>query len=286
MAKSKKPKRGDKKSQANKPKKTKNAVPPPPEAAPVAAPDPAADVAQAPAAEPTTEPVAPVAPGATTNDADAGGDAPTDTTSPFFSRRVVIAIAAVLFVTLLVILYSLQAPRGAGLVAELERVNGSQPSTTTTAAPTTSSARLILTNYEEVRTNAKYWALTYWGMTFLAALLSAIAGLILKLDRLRNHRSTNDVAATLAVVSALLITIITTGDFRMKWQANRLAAAELEALGYRLLREPDRHREVLQAVENAMYRRQVAIIGNMQLAETTPSTADGVHTVGELPSNN
>lgn len=39
----------------------------------------------------------------------------------------------------------------------------------------------------------------------------------------------------MAVGAALLITVSTSGDFQRKWQANRIAAAELERLGYLLL---------------------------------------------------
>ena len=44
-----------------------------------------------------------------------------------------------------------------------------------------------------------------------------------------------DIAALFSVVAAMMITISTSGDFQRKWQANRIAAAELERIGYELL---------------------------------------------------
>jgi hypothetical protein len=97
-------------------------------------------------------------------------------------------------------------------------------------------ASAILTNYQETRTNAARWSGVYWGSTFIAAALSALAGLVLKLESiLRNEAIKKDVAAAFAVAAAILITISTSGDFQRKWQANRTAAAELERIGYDFL---------------------------------------------------
>jgi hypothetical protein len=77
----------------------------------------------------------------------------------------------------------------------------------------------------------------YFGCLFGSAFLSAIAALILKLELLGNHiKLKNDLAALLATFAALLVTLSTTGDFQRKWQANRIAAAEMENLAYELAR--------------------------------------------------
>jgi len=84
-------------------------------------------------------------------------------------------------------------------------------------------ARAILDNYREARTNASRWIGIYWGCTFVAAGLSALAGLVLKFETfLKNDGVKKDVAATFSVCAALLITVSTSGDFQRKWQANRI----------------------------------------------------------------
>ena len=71
-------------------------------------------------------------------------------------------------------------------------------------------ARAILDNYLETRANAARWSGVYWGFTFAAAVLSALAGLILKLETMvKNEGVKKDVAAAFAVAAALLITIRT-----------------------------------------------------------------------------
>jgi len=48
---------------------------------------------------------------------------------------------------------------------------------------------------------------------------------------IRNEAAKKDIAAALAVAAALLVTISTSGDFQRKWQAKRVAAAELAITG-------------------------------------------------------
>ena len=61
-------------------------------------------------------------------------------------------------------------------------------------------ARVIWDNYLETRANAARWSGLYWGMTFAAALLSALAALVLKLETLiRTEGAKKDLAALLSV---------------------------------------------------------------------------------------
>jgi len=56
-------------------------------------------------------------------------------------------------------------------------------------------ARAILDNYLETRSNASRWSGIYWGFTFLAATLSALAGLILKFETIiKNDGVKKDIA--------------------------------------------------------------------------------------------
>jgi len=96
---------------------------------------------------------------------------------------------------------------------------------------------IVLKTYREFRGNAVRWSAVYFGCVFGSAFLSAIAALILKLELLGGRLELrNDLAALLATFAALLVTLSTTGDFQRKWQANRIAAAEMESLAYELVR--------------------------------------------------
>lgn len=124
-------------------------------------------------------------------------------------------------------------------------------------------ARAIWDNYQETRSNASRWSGVYWGFTFAAAVLSALAGLILKFESiLPNQAVKKDVAAVFSMAAALLITLSSSGDFQRKWQANRVAAAELERLGYTFLQQPANNpREYMTEIGQIVHRRHLAIVG-------------------------
>ena len=129
-------------------------------------------------------------------------------------------------------------------------------------------ARIILKSYDETRSNAALWSGIYWGFTFFAAIFSALAALVLKMETLfRSEGAKKDIAATLSVAAALLVTVSTSGDFQRKWQANRVAAAELERTGYSFLEnngaEP---RTYLASVGDILLRRSLAISGSAEKA--------------------
>lgn len=126
--------------------------------------------------------------------------------------------------------------------------------------------RAIWDNYLETRTNASRWSGVYWGFTFAAAALSALAALILKVETIiKNDGAKKDLAALLSVVAALLITISTSGDFQRKWQANRIAAAEIERTGYEFLEKDGADaRSYLAAVGQSLLRRHMAIVGSSE----------------------
>ena len=127
-------------------------------------------------------------------------------------------------------------------------------------------ARIIVANYHETRSNASRWSGIYWGFTFFAAIFSAMAALVLKMETIiHNESAKKDIAALLSVAAALMVTISTSGDFQRKWQANRVAAAELERTGYSFLEnngaEP---RSYLASVGDILLRRSLAIAGGAE----------------------
>lgn len=128
-------------------------------------------------------------------------------------------------------------------------------------------AQAILDNYREARDNAVRWSGLYWGFTFTAAILSALAALVLKLESFAFKTDTRrkDVAAALSVVAALLMTVSTSGDFQRKWQANRVAAAELERVGYEFLeKDAADARSYLGRVGQILERRHMSIVGTSE----------------------
>lgn len=127
-------------------------------------------------------------------------------------------------------------------------------------------ARAIWDNYLETRANASRWSGLHWGFTFTAAIFSALAALVLKLETIiKNEGAKKDLAALLCVAAALLITISTSGDFQRKWQANRIAAAELERTGYEFLEKDGADaRTYLAAIGQSLLRRHMAIVGSSE----------------------
>lgn len=138
-------------------------------------------------------------------------------------------------------------------------------------------AGAILGNYREARDNAKRWSGIYWGFTFAAAVLSALAALVLKLETplFRTDASKKDIAALFSVATALLVTISTSGDFQRKWQANRTAAAEFERTGYQFLGQAGASpRAYLVLIGEISERRHLSILGTASReAESVPPSS-------------
>jgi len=173
-------------------------------------------------------------------------------------RKRTVAVALVLCAIVLAV--ALNWPRGDALAAAMQPLIEEQNTDQSLVA------RAILENYNETRSNASKWSAVYWGFTFLAATFSALAGLILKFEAiLRNAELKKDVAAVLSVSAALLITISTSGDFQRKWQANRIAASELERTAYELLaNKAAEPRKYFTAIGDAIHRRNLAVVGSME----------------------
>lgn len=184
-------------------------------------------------------------------------------------------VASVLVATILVVAvylflhYRDSSPRGEALGAALQVLIEKQGTDLSLVA------RTILENYKETRANTERWSGIYWGITFLAATLSALAGVILKFEIiLRSEPLKKDLAALFSVAAAVLITISTGGDFHRKWQANRIAAADLERAGYELLAKADNDsRASFEEIARILHTRHVAITGGTD-QRTQPAQSD------------
>jgi hypothetical protein len=192
-----------------------------------------------------------------------------ETSARFLSRKWLWAFAIVVFAVGLgaFLEYRGTWPRGEALGHALE------PLLAPDAAEDQSLvARAIWENYRETRTNASRWSGVYWGFTFTAALFSALAALVLKFETfVVNEGAKKDIAALLSVAAALLITVSTSGDFQRKWQANRIAAAELERTGYEFLEHDGANaRAYLDAIGQTLLRRNMAIVGSSREEQDSP----------------
>lgn len=151
--------------------------------------------------------------------------------------------------------------RGAALESTLQPIaHGKDPDASVVA-------KAILGNHRETRQIAALWSGLYWGFSWLAAILSVLAGVVLKLESVdaKHDKIKKDIAAILSVSAALLVTISTGGDFQRKWHANRTAAAEIERIGYELVQHKGANaRNYLADVRDSLQRRHAAILGNDQ----------------------
>lgn len=129
-------------------------------------------------------------------------------------------------------------------------------------------ASLLLWSFREYRQNARTWSFGYHGLIIASAVSSAFAGVVLKLNVVcLPEDAVADVAALLAACAALFITIVSTIGFERKWQANRIAAAEVEALTLEYLSraaEPrrDNHSEVGKKLSEVSLKRNQQIAGD------------------------
>ena len=155
--------------------------------------------------------------------------------------------------------------RGEALVEAMKPLAQGGPGDVTLAASA------ILRSYEETRRIASLWSGLYWGFAWTAAALGALAGLVLKIESfLPNEKIKKDIAATLSVTAAILVTVSTGGEFQRKWQANRIAAGEIEHLGYQFLAAgAQAPRGYLAPLSEILLRRHQAIVGS---SEARPAT--------------
>jgi hypothetical protein len=137
--------------------------------------------------------------------------------------------------------------------------------------------QIILENYKEYRANARNWSAVYFGCLFFSAVCAALAGLVIKLEFfLKNDGLKKDVAAVLAMLAALLITLSSVGGFHQRWWANRLAAAKIEKLAYAFM-APDRNGNLeafsLQ-VQAISYERNEEIVSSDSDRKATETRKD------------
>jgi hypothetical protein len=183
------------------------------------------------------------------------------------ARGLLLVVLAVIIIATFVygIKGAVEAPRGKGVLTILPKFIDDLPPDEGLIG------QAIMQNFIEYRHNTVLWSATYYSCLFFSAALSALAGLVLKLEFfLKNAELKKDIAAFLAMSAALLITLSTVGDFQKKWQANRLAAAQMENLAYEFI-TADRSNALtdfsLKIQEINMFRNQ-EVVGGERSSET------------------
>lgn len=142
--------------------------------------------------------------------------------------RWLVATSLLIGIVITIALLSMHPPRGLALVKDFKEYLKSLQNDEHKRI-----GMIIFDNYNEFRTDARNWSAVTFGSLFLSAALSACAGVILKFEFfLRNEPLKKDLAAVMAMLAALLITLSTVGDFHQRWTTNRLAAAKMERLAY------------------------------------------------------
>jgi hypothetical protein len=141
-------------------------------------------------------------------------------------------------------------------------------------------AKLIALNFEEYRTNTRWWSLVYYACVFLSALLSASAGIMLQLEYfVANDGLKKDLAALLAMSAAVLGAITTNGDFQRKWTSNRIAASGMENVAYDLLKKPftdeDKRKLIARIQEINLKRNQEIVADNGPRPEPRDASEGG-----------
>jgi hypothetical protein len=132
--------------------------------------------------------------------------------------------------------------------------------------------KVAVLNYDEYRANSSRWSFAYFGSVFGAAILSAMAGVILKLDMLKNHPAARqDVAAISAALAALLITLSTMGRFEEKWRANRLAASAMESTIYDLAQKDADLTAIIKQMQEINRGREEAITAKAKAEKPAPA---------------
>src|SRR6266404_1799368 len=88
---------------------------------------------------------------------------------------------------------------------------------------------MVESKYDEYRSGAKSWSGIYHGCLFASIIASSVATLFLKLEILKNTYQ-SDIAASLALLAAILTAMTAEGGFNRKWRANRVSRSLTEQL--------------------------------------------------------
>jgi hypothetical protein len=116
-------------------------------------------------------------------------------------------------------------------------------------------------DYDDYCKNARKWSWVYHGFQFGGAILSAMAALVLKTESIGSVQSRNDFGALIAALSALVITILITGRFKDKWEANLLATFAVHDLKCEIEKEGKDQNKILKKLQDINLTYKYKIFG-------------------------
>jgi len=119
----------------------------------------------------------------------------------------------------------------------------------------------IEADHKEFRGAARMWSGVYHTFQFGAAILSAVAALVLKLDGVGSLQARSTWGAALAAAVAIFIALLITGRFNGKWEANRVAAFAVRDLGYEIETTEANPDKILTELRQIGLTRNNAIVG-------------------------
>jgi hypothetical protein len=132
---------------------------------------------------------------------------------------------------------------------------------TNPAGPMAAVRENIDVDYIEFRKAAKNWSFVYHVFQFGSAVLTAASALVLKTGLFAEVATRNDVGAALAAIATLTLTLLTTGRFKEKWEANRIAAFAVRDLRYEIEKVNVKTDDVLAALQKIGLTRNNVIVG-------------------------
>jgi hypothetical protein len=119
---------------------------------------------------------------------------------------------------------------------------------------------LVNNKYDEYRSGAKSWSGIYHGCVFISVIAGSVATLFLKLDVLKNTNQ-SDIAASLALLAAILTAITAEGGFNRKWRANRVSRSRTEQLKTLTTDPAMDGKEIRQRLNEIIRQHDEVIIG-------------------------
>ena len=134
-----------------------------------------------------------------------------------------------------------------------------EPSASTTK-PEVVRTRIAI-DYGEFRGAARMWSFVFHGTQFGAVVLTALSALALKTGFFLDVTTRNDWGAAMAAAATLLLTLGTTGRFKDKWEANRIAAFAVRDLSYEVEKDDANLDEILSRLQRIGLTRNNVIVG-------------------------
>lgn len=125
----------------------------------------------------------------------------------------------------------------------------------------------IARQYNWYSHGSRLWsAMHHWSLG-VAAILSALASIIIKMDWLKSnfpslYSSREDIVAILAFLATLITTIAAAGGFGRKWQTNRVSRGRIDRLRIAISNPAADAKEIRDELQDIIKKHDEGIIGS------------------------